>query len=104
MVAWPLALYLYLVHGDWTSIYLFDRERLSAGMLVLVLLAELACLLGGWGAGFKLVRRGQLRALYYTLAGGAALMLALAAILHERLGSDTSYVEYHAGRRVPLGD
>ncbi len=99
----PVALYFAVVHTDWSFLYLVEPSRLPTGTAVLLLLAHLACVLGGWGAGLWLARRRLDGALAGAIGGVALAALALALGWHERLGSDTTFAGYRDGLRPPLG-
>ena len=76
IIFWPVALYFLLVHPAWSWMYLVDPARLPRGVSVLVLVADVAALLGGYLLGWALLRTRRERLLYGLLALiGAALLV-----------------------------
>jgi hypothetical protein len=103
-IRWPVAIYLLLVHADWSWLYVVDPAHLGRAALVIVLALDLAAVLGGFWLGFHFARRGRDRALFGALAGAFALPLLLSLVLHHRLGAYASYAEFHAGHSLSLHD
>ena len=105
IIVWPVALYFYLVHPAWSWMYLIDPARLPWGVSVLVLLAYVATLLGGYlgrlGAGADAQGEGALRR--------ARRHRRRARHLPHRRRAGASrtparYDEYHAGHALTLGE
>jgi len=104
IIVWPVALYFYLVHPAWSWMYLIDPARLPWGILALVLLAYVATLLGGYLAGWALVKMQREKLLFGAIAAiGVALIVFLIAA-RGRISHAGSYEEYHAGHALDLGE
>jgi hypothetical protein len=104
IIVWPVALYYYLVHPAWSWMYFVDPRRLPGVVTILVLLACVATLLGGYLAGWALVRARRERALYAALGSAALLLIMLSIICRQRLLHDGSFDEYHNGHALRLGE
>jgi hypothetical protein len=98
IVLWPVALYYYLVYPDWSWMYVVDARRLPSGVSILVLLAYVATLLGGYLGGWALLRAGKLRVVLGVMGGLFLFMLIFVIACRGRLWSSGSFAEYHAGR------
>lgn len=104
IIVWPVALYFYWVHPAWSWMYFVDPARLPGVVVVLVLLAYVVALLGGYMGGWALVRARKEKILYAALAAvGVALVIVLIAC-RGRVSSSGSYAEYHAGHALALGE
>ena len=104
IVRWPVALYEGLVHADWSLLYLVDPARLPSVTSAIVLVAHLACVLGGYGGGVWLVRRRLDHLLFASVGAVAVVACAIAFGCRARLGTYTSYANFHSGHRVPLSE
>jgi hypothetical protein len=104
LARWPVMIYLASVHPAWAWSYLTDPGELPSSVTVLTLAADLAGLLGGYGLGWALLRRRQVRPSRILLGAFGAATITLAALMHARLGRYGSYADFHAGRAVPLGE
>src|SRR4029079_19719176 len=82
---------------DWSWMYFVDARYLPSGISILVLLAYVATLLGGYLGGWALLRAGKLRALLGVIAGRALFMLVFVSVCRGRLLSSGTFAEYHAG-------
>ncbi|MSP63454.1 MAG: hypothetical protein EXR72_24540 [Myxococcales bacterium] len=102
VIRWPVALYFHLVHTAWSWLFLVDPARRPFGSGAVVLGAHLACLLGGWGAGWALTRRAPARALLAATLGAGALALLLLLLLHDRVLTAATYAAWRDGERPPL--
>jgi hypothetical protein len=107
MIVWPVGLYFYLAHRDWVWMYFVDPRHLPLGVGVLVFAGYTVALLGGYGAGYALVRKGHLRSLYAALGGVLLADGAIAALLSSRLLRASTYANYPTNAisilRVRLG-
>jgi hypothetical protein len=101
IVLWPVALYYYLVYPDWSWMYFVDARRLPAGISILVLLAYVAMLLGGYLAGWALLRAGKLRVLIGVTGGMAVALGGFVVACRSRFFSSGSFAEWHAGHSAP---
>ena len=97
IVLWPVALYYYLVYPDWSWMYFVDARRLPSGVSILVLLAYVATLLGGYLAGWALLRARRQRLLAGAIGGVTLLMGGFVVACRGRLFTSGSFAEYHAG-------
>ncbi len=104
LVLWPLAIYFYFVHPDWSWMYFLDPRRLPRGLFIGVLMLHLAALLGGYLAGFAAIKARRMRLLYGSMAGLLALLLVLSVLLRGRLSSDGTLEEYRAGTALSLSE
>jgi hypothetical protein len=64
---------------------------------VLVLLAYVATLLGGYLGGWALLRAGKLRALLAAMAGLSLALIIFVIVCRARLFSSGTFAEFHAG-------
>jgi hypothetical protein len=104
IIIWPVAIYFYVVHPAWSWMYFVDPARLPPGVSLLVLIAYVATLLGGYLLGWALLRARRDRAVYAALA---ALGLGLAVFLvacRGRLSHAGTFAEYHAGQALTVGE
>jgi hypothetical protein len=97
IVLWPVALYYYMVYPDWSWMYFVDARRLPSGVSILVLLAHVATLLGGYLGGWWLLRAGKLRELAGAVAGLTILLIVFVIVCRGRLFSSGSFAEWSAG-------
>lgn len=104
IILWPVALYFYLVFPDWSWMYLVDPRRLPVGVSLLVLLGYAATLLGGYLAGWAILRARKPRILWGVIGGVASAALALVIVGRGRLSSSGSFAEYHAGHALSIGE
>ena len=88
LIRWPLLVYFFLWHREWSFLYLVPREHLPSALLLLVLPLDAAALGGGYLSGWSLLRRRQRGTLALLLASaGVALVLFLIG-LSDRLVHD----------------
>jgi hypothetical protein len=104
IIVWPVALYFFLVHPAWSWMYLIDPARLPWGISVLVLLGYVATLLGGYLAGWALVRVHKERALFAALAVLGVGLIVFLIVARGRISHAGTYAEFHAGRALALGE
>jgi hypothetical protein len=104
LARWPVMIYLAAVHPAWSWAYATDPAELPASVTVLVLLADVALLLGGYGVGWTLLRRRHVRIARIALGALAAATIAVTALLHARLGRYGSFADFHAGHALPIGE
>jgi uncharacterized BrkB/YihY/UPF0761 family membrane protein len=104
IIVWPVALYFYFVHPDWSWMYLVDPRRLPWGIATLVLLAYVATLLGGYLGGWALARARKEKLLYGAVAAAALMLIVFLIAARGRLGHDGTFAEYHAGRALSVGE
>src|SRR5262249_5232624 len=96
IIIWPVALYFYLVHPAWSWMYLIDPARLPWGIVVLVLLAYVATLLGGYLGGWALLRVRKEKALYAALAVLGVTLIVFLIAARGRISHAGTYDEFHA--------
>jgi hypothetical protein len=97
IVLWPVALYYYLVYPDWSWMYFVDAKRLPSGVSVLVLLAYVATILGGYLGGWALLRAGKQRILLGAMAGLALVLFIFVIVCRARLFSSGTFAQFHSG-------
>ena len=100
IIVWPVALYFYLVHPAWSWMYLIDPARLPWGISVLVLLAYVATLLGGYlgrlGAGEDSQGEGAVRRAGGRSASGSSSSSSSPADASRTPAPTTSITRGHA--------
>jgi signal transduction histidine kinase len=104
IIVWPVALYFYLVHPAWSWMYLIDPARLPWGISVLVLLAYVATLLGGYLGGWALIRMQKEKLLFAALAVVGVGLVVFLIVARGRVSHAGTYDEYHAGHALNLGE
>lgn len=104
MILAPTTLYFYLAHPDWSWLYLVDPARIPKLLVVSLVAVKAAALLGGYGAGVKLVRLGRDKVALYAAGGGFGLLTLLAFLLRHRLFRYASYEQFHQGFAISLGE
>jgi len=104
IIVWPVALYFYVVHPAWSWMYFVDPARLPSGVALLVLLAYVATLLGGYLGGWALVRARREKGLYGLLGAIALGLMVFLAVMRGRVSHTGTYEEYHAGHALALGE
>jgi hypothetical protein len=104
IVLQPVALYYYLVYPDWSWMYFVDARRLPSGISILVLLAHVATLLGGYLGGWALLRAGKLRALLGTVAGLTLALIIFIIVCRGRLFASGSFAQWHGGHPPSAGE
>ena len=104
IIVWPVALYFYLVHPAWSWMYLIDPARLPWGISVLVLLAYVATLLGGYLGGWALIKIQKERLLFAALAVVGVGLIVFLIVARGRVSHAGTYDEYHAGHALNLGE
>jgi hypothetical protein len=100
IIIWPVALYFYLVYPDWSWMYFVDPRRLPFGAIILVLLGYVATLLGGYLAGWAILRARKLQALYGVLGAGAFALLVFLIATRRRLVTHGTFAEFHSGHAL----
>lgn len=105
LIVWPIALYLYWVHGDWDLLYRYDPGALPRGTAPALLLLLTVALLAGYLGGRALVRRrgGERNLAWAVAAGTAATVIALVAG-RARLFVYGTYAGFRRGDVVPLSE
>jgi hypothetical protein len=103
IVFWPVETYFYLVYPDWSWMYFVDPHRLPWGASVLVMLGYAATLLGGYLAGWAILRARKPNVLYGVLGGVAFLLAVFAIACRARMGLNGTFAEFHAGHALPVG-
>jgi hypothetical protein len=99
-----VALYYYLVYPDWSWMYFVDARRLPSGISILVLLAYVATLLGGYLGGWALLRAGKQRILAGALGGLTLLLVVFVIVWRGRLFASGSYAEWLSGHPPSASD
>jgi hypothetical protein len=102
IVFWPCALYFCLVYPDWSWLYLVDPRRLPPGASFLVLLADVATLLGGYLAGWAILRARKLQVLYGVLGAVAVGLIAFVVVCRSRLANHGTFAEFHSGQALSV--
>lgn len=104
IVVLPVALYLFLAHPSWSWMYLVDPDDVPAIAVVPMLTLQAGTIFGGWYAGARLIRAGQVRAVLISAAVVPGVLLIALALTWGRLGRYGTYGEYRDGRALPLMD
>jgi hypothetical protein len=104
IILWPVAIYFYVVYPDWSWMYFVDPHRLPFGVSVLVLLAYVATLLGGYLSGWALVRARRQRLLAAALAVVGLVLFWLLVSCRGRLFSGGTFAQFHAGHPPSLSE
>jgi hypothetical protein len=104
IIVWPVALYFYVVHPAWSWMYFVDPARLPWGVSVLVMLGDVATLVGGYLGGWALLRARRERLLYAALALVGVVLVIFLIVGRGRIAHAGSYDEYHAGHALALGE
>jgi hypothetical protein len=102
MVLAPASLYFYLVHPAWSWLYLVDPARVPRVVVLTVLAAQAAALMGGYYGAARLVRAGKEIGLRIGLAAGAVVLLVLLLLARGRITSYGSYAQYHDGQALGI--
>ena len=102
IVFWPIALYFCLVYPDWSWLYLVDPHRLPPGASFLVLLADVATLLGGYLAGWAILRARKVQILYGVLGAVALGLIVFVIAARTRLGNHGTFAEFRAGTALSV--
>ena len=104
LVVWPAALYFYMAHPDWSWMYWVDPHRVPRLTVVLVMIAYGGALVGGFAAGYALVRAGKFMQLFGAMGGVAVVMGLLVGILHRRFFHWGTFDDYRGnGPMYALG-
>ncbi len=104
IIVWPVALYFYLVHPAWSWMYFVDPTRLPWIVVILVLLAYVVTLLGGYLGGWALARMRKEKLLYAALAALGVTLVVILVVCRGRVSHAGTYAEYHAGHAMALGE
>ena len=104
IVLWPVALYYYMVYPDWSWMYFVDARRLPSGVSILVLLAHVATLMGGYLGGWALLRAGKQRALLGAVAGLTVSLIIFVIACRGRLFASGSFAQWSAGNAGSASD
>jgi hypothetical protein len=101
----PSTAYLYLAHPDWSWLYLVDPDRVPRLAVVPIVAAGIGALAGGYYGAARVMREVRdRRVLPAALAGVAVVTLLLAFLARGRLLRYGSYLDFHAGRALPLSE
>jgi hypothetical protein len=95
----PLALYFYLVHGEWAWMYLLDPGRVPGLALLPLVLAHAGLVLVGWFGMAWVFRRAPQLSIHVT-AGVGVTFLAAVIVGFPRLTRSATYAGYHLGAWV----
>jgi hypothetical protein len=98
IISWPVAVYFYFVHPDWSWMYLVDSARLPAGIVLVVLFAHLASLIGGYLVGWALLKARRERQLLGLLLFAMVLPVVFGLLCRDRLLIDCNLADFRAGR------
>ncbi len=94
----PIALYFYAVHPAWSWLYAVDPATIPGLAILPLVVGHAAFEIGAFYVGALLLRADKRTAVLYGAAALGLLALVLALVWRARLGLDTSYVGYQAGR------
>lgn len=97
LIAMPVALYLFLRHGDWMVSYVLDSARVPSVLVAAVVLFHGGIALAGLTVGAYLLRDHRVRAVYVTVAIGIVLVVLTAVLFRERLSVMGTYVQFRGG-------
>lgn len=97
-----VALYFYGVHPAWSGMYYFDPEHVSGLLVVPLMTAHAALVVGGYYGGAQLLRRGQFSAVLYTSGGLVLATLVVGVLSRARLSTAADFAGYAAHRGVAL--
>ncbi len=100
----PAILYVGVVHPDWSWLFWVDPGRLPFGTTTLVVIGAAAAELGGYLAGWALLRARRRRELMIAVGAVALVFLILLVALHDRLAHAGTFAEYALGRAARLGE
>jgi hypothetical protein len=104
LVVTPALLYFGLVFPDWTWLYLVDPQRLPLGITALFASTTAATLLGGYLAGWALLRARHRRPLIVLMGLWSVGLFVALLMLRERWTRAGSYADFVSGQAVPLGE
>jgi hypothetical protein len=104
IILWPVAIYFYVAHADWSWMYFVDSKRLPWVLAPLVLLGSLVTTLGGYLVGWVLLRGRNDRAVLATLAALFIFLLVFVTTFSARLFTQGTFGEYHAGHGLAAGE
>ncbi|MCA9675040.1 MAG: hypothetical protein H6709_22770 [Kofleriaceae bacterium] len=94
----PIALYFYAVHPAWSWMYAVDPANVPALAILPLVVGHAVVEIGAFYAGAMLVRAERRRVLLGAIAALGVVALIAVLVWRGRLGLDTSYAGYHAGR------
>ncbi len=100
----PSALYLGLVHPDWSWMYLLDPSSMSALLGLAWAPAQVVALMSGWALGGRLARAGQCRWSWVPVVVAVAGIVVVVAVFGDRLGVYGSYEAFAHGAALGLMD
>jgi hypothetical protein len=104
IIVWPVGLYFYVVFPDWSWMYFVDPERLPWGISVLVFLGYLATLLGGYLAGWALLRARQEKVLYGVLGSVGLVLTIFTVVCRRRLLSEATFDQFRTGHSLSVAE
>jgi hypothetical protein len=97
LVTTPAILYVAIVHPDWSWLYWVDPARLPFGTTTLVVIGAAAAELGGYLAGWAMLRARRRRELAICVAAVALVLVVLVILLHDRLVRAGTFSEFSLG-------
>jgi hypothetical protein len=84
--------------------YFIDPARLPWGASMLVLIAYLVTLVGGYLAGWALLHAQRERELYIALGASGLCAMEFLIVCRRRVAHSGSFLEYHSGHALALGE
>jgi hypothetical protein len=104
----PCALYFYAAHPSWSWLYLVDPDHVPALAILPLMVGHGLLVVGAYYLGALALRADKKKIVAYVDGGLGGFALLLILLMRDRLGTDTSYGGYQAGRgralmEVPLG-
>lgn len=94
LVLVPIGLYFYAFHGDWFLLYMFDVQRVPSALVLVFCLGQIALGAAGYLFGALLVRGQREQVAGAAIGACVAVVGALVALAHERLGVVGSYAQF----------
>lgn len=102
VIRWPLLVYYFLAHREWSLMYLVRADHLPGWLLVLLLPLDAAALLGGYLAGWSLLRRRARSQLQLVIGGVALAVFLLALFTRDRLVRDCETATFGVDGHPPV--
>jgi hypothetical protein len=94
----PIMLYFYAVHPAWSWMYAVDPSSVPALAILPLIVGHAVVEIGAFYAGALLIRADKRKVIAYTAGGLGLLALIFTLVWRGRLGLDTTYAGWQAGR------
>jgi hypothetical protein len=104
MILAPGAVYFYLVHADWSWLYLIDSRKVPRFAVLTIVVLHAGALVSGFYAAGRLVRAGRELWLRLALPGYAVVLLMIMLLARGRIGRYGTYEQFKGGSALPLFD